>query len=56
MLLLKMGPKVSSRARRAPQPSAGARRRVAVGHPNLLITLNVCVFTYFVGIFNSTRN
>ena len=25
--------------RRVPQPSAGARRRVAVGHPNLLVIL-----------------
>ena len=33
----KRGPKAPNRARTAPQPSAGARRRAAVGRPNLLV-------------------
>ena len=51
MLLLKMGPEVPSRARRA--LPALRRSEKAVGHPNLLVYINVRLYfiIYFVLVF-----
>ena len=35
------GPKAPQQGPKGPQPSAGARRRAAVGRPNFLVIINV---------------
>ena len=46
MLLLKREPELPAGPEGPLQPSAGARRRVAVGHPNLLISIMYCIVLY----------
>ena len=50
MLLFKRGPKAPGRARRAPKPSAGARRR-GTERPELLVII-IIVFRYYLKILN----